>query len=264
VSLTRRSAVGAGLAALAVPAAADHLRDAAPPASDAAAWSAYEARLRARLDDAGGGRFDEAGARQALALTNHARGDAGAASVAWHDELAAAARAHAADLAQRRYVEHLSPEGFDPGHRLWLVGRTTVGSPSENIAYHAGRGAPATAKQLFELWRSSSGHWENLRRNSHTHVGYGLARTRGHAWLVGLYARPLAALAEPLPFHARGPQVGRALAGLPHELRPGVAVPQGSRLGDVVGTPPVMQITAVRRMEKRFAIIGGPVFLAAT
>jgi uncharacterized protein YkwD len=265
---TRRSAIAGGLALAAAPALAagvDRVRDAAPPASDVAAWTAYEARLRARLDDAGGGRFDDDAAHAVLELTNRARGAAGAPAVNWHDELAAAARAHAADLAQRRYVEHLSPEGFDPGHRLWLIGRTTIGSPSENIAYHAGDGPPATPQRLFELWRRSPPHWENLRRSTHTDVGYGLARTRGHAWLVGLYAKPLAALAEPLPFRARGPQVGRALAALPGELRPRVAVPQGSRLGEVVGSPPVMQITAIRRLDASgYAIIGGPIFLAAT
>ena len=47
-----------------------------------------------------------------------------------------------AEWAARAYVEHLSPEGFDPSHRFWLLGRTTIGSPSENIAYHRGAGPP--------------------------------------------------------------------------------------------------------------------------
>src|SRR5688572_21532215 len=108
-----------GLAAVAAPAAAEITTDAAPPASDASAWSHYEARLRARLADAGGGHFDEAAGQAALEATNRARAAAGAPAVVWHDELAQAARAHAADLAQRAYVEHLSPEGFDPSHRFW-------------------------------------------------------------------------------------------------------------------------------------------------
>lgn len=264
MSLTRRGAVGAGLALLAAPAAAQGARDAAPPASDVEAWSRYEARLRARLNDAGGGRFDEAGAAALMAITNAERARRGASPLSWHAELARAACAHAADLAARAYLEHLAPEGFDPSHRFWLLGRTTIGSPSENIAYHRGSGPSATPAQLLELWRSSPGHWRNLLRPSHSHVGYGLVRRADRAWLVGLYSRPVAALAEPLPFHANAEQIARALDGLDGELRPRIAIPQGSRIGVGGGAPPVMQVTALRRAEPgRFDVIGGPIFHAA-
>jgi len=259
---TRRAALAAGLAALAAPAAADVATDVAPDATDTQAWTAYEARLRARLADAGGGHLDEAAARTALDLTNRARAAAGAARLAWHDELAQAAQAHAGDLAQRTYVEHLSPEGFDPSHRFWLLGRTTIGSPSENIVYH--RGEPATPAGLLQRWRASPGHWKNLLRPSHTHAAYAFLRSGDRAWLVGLYARPLATLPEPLPFHAHGPEIGRALRSLSSEHRPRLAVPQGSRLGRVEGAPPVMQITALRPdVGGRFDVVGGPIFLAA-
>lgn len=252
-----------GLSALAAPALAEPLRDAAPPASDAAAWRDYEALLRARIEDAGGGRFDEAGARAALDATNAARAAAGAPTLDWHDELAAAARAHAGDLARRAYVEHLSPEGFDPSHRLWLLGRTTIGSPSENIAYHHGDGPPASAAHLIGRLQKSPGHWANLLRASHTHAAYALTRTHDRAWLVGLYARPVARLPEPLPFQAQGPEIARALRSLSSDLRLRLAVPQGSRPGTVDGAPPVMQLTALRRTDiGRFDIIGGPIFLA--
>lgn len=264
MSLTRRGVVGAGLALVAVRAAAQGARDVAPPASDVETWSAYEARLRRRLADAGGGEFDAAGARALLVLTNAARERSGAARLTWHDELAQAAAAHAADLADRGYLEHVAPEGFDPSHRFWLTGRTTIGSPSENIAYHRGSGPPATPPHLFELWRHSAGHWRNLLRPGHSHAGYGLVRRADRAWLVGLYARPVAALTEPLPFRAHGPQIARALASLNGELRARISVPQGSRIGAVDGAPPVMQITALRPVETgRFDVIGGPIFLAS-
>jgi hypothetical protein len=184
--------------------------------------------------------------------------------VAWHDELADTARAHAGDLAARGYFEHLSPEGFDPSHRFWLVGRTTIGSPSENIAYHRGDDGPATPAQFLKRWRGSPGHWKNLLRPDHTHAAYGFVRGRDRAWLVGLYARPLANLAEPLPFRARGPELVRALRSLPDDLRPRLSTPQGSQLGKVEGPPPVLQITAIRRTGEpgAFDIIGGPIFLA--
>lgn len=264
MSLTRRATLAGGLLAAVRPAFAEALRDAAPPASDAKAWRAYEARLRERAADAGGGRFDEAAARTALDLANTARKAASAPPIAWHDDLALTARAHAADLASRGYVEHLSPEGFDPSHRFWLLSRTTIGSPSENIGYHAGPGAPVGAAHFIRQWRKSPGHWANLLRRSHTHGAYAMVRGPRHAVLVGLYCRPLAALPEPLPFIARGPDIARALRSLDADLRLRLAVPQGSRLGKVQGAPPVMQLTAVRPVEAgRYDVIGGPIFLAA-
>ncbi len=65
-----RGALAAGL----VPAGAS--RAAPPPTAEA--WTAYEARLRARLADAGGGRFDGPAERALHRLTNGARGAAGA------------------------------------------------------------------------------------------------------------------------------------------------------------------------------------------
>lgn len=254
----RRAVLGLGVAGLATPAFAQ-----APPAADAAAWSAYEVRLRARLEDAGGGVVDTAGSEAVLGLINRARTMAGAPPVVWHEELAATARAHAGDLVRRGYVEHISPEGFEPSHRLWLIGRTTIGSPAENIAYHRGTGAAATPAQLVQLWRNSTGHWRNALRPTHTHAAFALVRTPGKAWLVGLFARPLATLAEPLAFRAAGPQIARALRSLPGDLRASVSIPQGARLGDVKGPPPVLQITAVRPAGLgAFDVIGGPIFLA--
>lgn len=260
--VTRRAALAAGLATFAVPAAADGIRDAAPPATDVAAWRAYEARLRARMADAGGGRFDQTAARAAFDLGNAARRAAGAPPLEWHEDLAQAARAHAGDLARRGYVEHLSPEGFDPSHRFWLLARRTIGSPSENIGYHSG--APVGADHFLRTWRRSPGHWANLLRATHSHGGYAFVRGPRQAVAVGLYCRPLAELDEPLPFQATGPDIARALRNLSAELRPRLAVPQGSRLGRVEGAPPVMQITALRRVDVgRADVIGGPIFLAA-
>lgn len=189
----------------------------AAPAADR--WIAYQRRLAARLQDAAGGAFDEAAARALLAKSNQARAEAGVGKVVWHPELAATARAHVADMAQRDYFEHLSPEGFDPTDRLGLVGRTTLGSTSENIAYHRGS-TPGTAEGLFDLWRKSPPHWMNLRRDKHTHAGFAVLRKGDRTYAAGLYARPDGALAEAVPFVVREPQApARALAGLPSDWR---------------------------------------------
>lgn len=261
MSTTRRAILAGSIFSLgAGRVIADVATDAAPDAADVDAWSRYEARLRARLADTGGGRFDAAASQAILQLTNRARAERGAPALTWHEDLAATARAHAGDLSARSYVEHLSPEGFDPSHRFWLLGRTTIGSPSENIAYH--RGGPADPARLFQRWRQSEGHWRNLLRPDHTHVGYAWVARGDRVWLVGLYARPLARLPDPLPFRAKAGEIRRAMASIAAELSPNLAVPQGSRLGRVSGRLPVMQLTAIRRgAGARVDVVGGPVFL---
>lgn len=165
-------------------------------------WIAYEARLRARLDDAAGGRFDAEDARALLAQSNAARKTLGVAPLAWNATLAETARAHAADLAHRRYFEHVSPEGFDPTDRLGLVGRKMLATTSENIAYHRGT-EPASAADLFDLWRKSPPHWNNLRSARHSQAGFGVVRLGDRAYAAGLYAHPDGELAAPLPFRLR-------------------------------------------------------------
>jgi hypothetical protein len=239
---------------------ADDLQD-GPNARDPTPWMGYERRLRARLADAGGGRFDEMGAMAILDLTNAARGEAGASPLRWREDLALTARAHAADIARRKVVAHISPEGFDPSHRFWLLSRTTIGSPAENIAFARSSPAPPTAAHLMEVWRASPPHWANLLRTTHTAAGFGLVRTGDEAWLVGLYARPLATLAQPLPLKPSGMEIARAMDSLPRELRPRIGEPQGA--GAVDGELRILQLQAQRREADDIELIGGPVFLAA-
>lgn len=253
--LDRRALLAAGLAPWS--ARAQTLRDTAPAASDVATWAVYAQRLETRAVDAGGGRFDPALARAALDLANAARANAGAGTLLPHAELQAAARAHAADLLQRRFLEHVSPEGFDPSHRLWLVGRTTIGSPSENIAFR--RGPDLSAESLVASWRRSPGHWRNLLRPDHTNAGFAAVRRDDRAWLVGLFSRPLAQLGAPLALRPTETEIADALASIPDRLRPRLAPPQGSRPGS---SGEVCQIAAMRiEAPGRFAEIGGPIIL---
>jgi len=275
MSVTRRVTLAAGLAAAALPAFAKDdakdspeitvvmARDEAPPASDIDAWSAYEARLRVRMADGGGGRFDDPGARAVLGLANQARAAAGAPRLAWHEELAQSARAHGGDLAHSGKIEHLSAEGFDPSHRLWLLGRTTIGSPSENLAYHHRPGPAATPATLMDQWRRSpEGHWQNLLRASHTHAAFALLRGPDQALLVGLFCRPVATLPEPLPFLAHGDEIAEAVRRLDPDLNPRLGPPQGARRGTGAPGRRVMQLSAIRREGPgRGDYVGGPVFL---
>ena len=237
----------------------------------AGAWIAYEARLRERLADAGGGRFDSASERQILALTNTARAADGAGACRWNDELALTARAHAADLAQRDYVEHLTPEGFDPTHRMGVLARRMIGSASENIAYRRAPVAPS-AQDLMGIWRSSESHWRNLLRPAHTHAGFGVAVRADRTYAVGLYANPDGNLAKPLPFRVEGeadlasvlaqasPRIERFSLTDPSDEAARLAVVQ-----DAIGprlSPGVYQLRPRRQVgERRYQILWGPIFV---
>lgn len=259
MSLTRRAALGATLAASALGARAEELRDAAPSASDPTPWIAYEQRLRERLDDAGGGQFDEPAGRELLKQTNTERRQANAGPLAWREDLARTACAHAADLAHRGYFDHLSPEGFDPSHRCWLLARRMIGSPSENIGYRRAP-RPPTPRELMAGWRHSPPHWRNLLSPAHTHAGFGVCRHGNAVWAVGLYAHPHADLARPMPFQpASYAEVEASIGdGLPAGARVSFGRPQGSR-----GAPRMMQISLRRPIgDRRVELVGGPIFVA--
>jgi uncharacterized protein YkwD len=262
VTLHRRTLLALGLTLAAGRSIAATATDAAPPASDVSAWARYEARLWARDQDSGGGRFDAAGAREAFATTNRVRTSGNAPPLAWSDEMALAARAHAGDLAHRAYFDHLSPEGFDPSHRFWLLARATIGSPSENITYQ--RSASTTGEAMVMRWKSSPGHWRNLLRADHTHGACAMLRQGDRAWLVALYARPLARLDTPLGFRADSAAVSAAVARLPPDVMARVRPPQGARRSPSDEGPRMLQISGVRRGPQGTELIGGPIFVSET
>jgi uncharacterized protein YkwD len=244
---------------------------AAPQAIDASAWLDYEARLRARLVDAGGGRFEAAKERQLWMLTNGARIANGAPACGWSDELALTARAHAADLADRDYVEHLAPEGFDPTHRIGVLARRMIGSASENIAYRHAPAAPS-AEDLMGLWRGSERHWLNLLAPAHAQVGFGVVTRGERTYAVGLYAHPDGELAAPLPFKVNGAvDLSSVLEQASPRLEsfsltnPLDAAASRAFGQDAIGpqlTPGVYQLRPRQRLDERhYQILWGPIFV---
>ena len=91
--IDRRNLLAGGLFAAVVPFAAP------AKAAGVSSWIAYEARLRARMSDAGGGAFEADFAHDLLAQVNGFRRGQRLSSLRWDEGLAACARAHAADMA---------------------------------------------------------------------------------------------------------------------------------------------------------------------
>lgn len=259
--LSRRAFLATGVASLAAFPAAS--------AASQAEWLDYEARLRARLTDAGGGVFAAQSAHALLALTNAERLAVGAPPCAWSAELSMVASAHAADLVQRNYLDHVSPEGFDPNHRVGVLARRMIGSASENIAYRRGRTA-STPEALMATWRGSPPHLANLLEPDHSHAGFGVAVRGEHAYAVGLYGRPSGELGAPLPFRLSGEaELSQALMrASPHFDGFSIGDP-GDQLGwraaagpDHHLNPGVYQLRPRRRLDaRRYEVLWGPIFV---
>lgn len=86
-----------------------------------------------------------------------------------------AARAHAEDMANRRYFSHVSPEGKNPCDRSSLF-------CSENIA--AGQATPQAA---LDAWKASANHCPNMMDPKLNRIGVGYANRPGspyvHYWV---------------------------------------------------------------------------------
>jgi len=142
--------------------------------------AACAAQPGARVPAAPGPRVpDEPPAQQAFRLLNQARVAGGCPALVWSDPAASVAQAHAADMADRNYFAHASPEGTSPGRRLMLAGIAwrRVG---ENIASNPG----ASGAQVATQWLESAPHRVNLMTCDFTHTGIG--ESRGH-WVQLFY-----------------------------------------------------------------------------
>lgn len=258
--ITRRSLLAAGLAAAATPVIA------APGASR---WVAYEAKLRARLADAGGGAFEPGFERELLAQVNGLRGRHRLSTLRWDEGLAACARAHAADMARGGYFDHHSPEGFTHADRAALLSRDLFGAMSENLASYSHATQRCTPRDMETLWENSPGHRQNLLDRASTHAGYGVVRRGGEWHAVGVYATAQVRLARAVPLRLpAGVSAASALAGAsPHIARLAVMSPgqEPSRIGPPLNQAPPLRpgVWQLRPMmadgSGAFTVLSGPV-----
>lgn len=111
------------------------------------------------------------------------------AELAWHEELAVTARQHSADMLQRQYVAHLTPEGLTVAQRI-RNRRISYLACGENIgivygrAAHSERGAYDIHNAFMNQPRSLTNHRGNLLNPIWTHVGIGIAYNPDGALVV--------------------------------------------------------------------------------
>ncbi|MDB5451898.1 MAG: secretion protein [Caulobacteraceae bacterium] len=210
----------------------------AAQAAPAERWLAYERRLQDRATDAAGGRFDADYEEALLALTLSFRAEQRGEALAPDRELTRAARAHAADMAQRRFFGHDTPDGFAPIDRTGLTVRMMMGTFGENLAMQTGAPRQVTPRTTFDGWQRSPGHRANLLRSDFTHVGHGVVRIRDAWYSAAVFGGRSASLAEPLPLNAQGAQINAALINAQPNLPAYfVSEPDADPTGEAYPTP---------------------------
>jgi uncharacterized protein YkwD len=92
------------------------------------------------------------------------------ASLLLNRELEVAAKAHAQDMDQRNYLNHLSPEGTTPAERVEKTGYRGH-FRAENI----GRGY-AHPEEILTAWKNSVSHCKAMMDGACTEAGIGFSR----------------------------------------------------------------------------------------
>jgi uncharacterized protein YkwD len=109
--------------------------------------------------------------RALLCLVNVHRIDNGVAPVSLDTRLARAARKHSAQMVKRGFFSHFDKKLGGPSKRAGAAGYT--GGVGENIAVWHVR---PNALTLFNRWRTSSGHNDNMLSKQWTGAGMGVKK----------------------------------------------------------------------------------------
>jgi uncharacterized protein YkwD len=90
----------------------------------------------------------------------------------WNDLLEKSSLAHAKDMAEKKFFDHIAPDGSQPADRVSRAGYLWS-SVGENIA----RGQDST-EEVMEGWLNSPGHCKNILNKNFTQMG--AARFQNH------------------------------------------------------------------------------------
>ncbi len=106
---------------------------------------------------------------------NEVRRDRDVDPLAYNEAIATVAREHSADMAEREYFSHESPDGEGPADRLAEFFPGHCRGVGENIANVREEGDPQSlGERVVSLWMDSPGHRENLLRTMFDEEGFGV------------------------------------------------------------------------------------------
>lgn len=146
-------------------------------------------------------------------LTNEARSSEDLAALAPNELLSSAAEAKAADMAEKGYFSHVSPDGTEPWEWVADAGYAYAYA-GENLAVNF-----ADSEDVVEAWLASPTHRANILKREYTEIGVGTAvgeyKGREAVFVVQYFAKPSevpAATASAVPEAVDGSQVLGAAA----------------------------------------------------
>jgi uncharacterized protein YkwD len=118
-----------------------------------------------------------------LERVNDERVKAGKPALKLSARLAVVARGHSYDMAIRRYLAHVSPEGTGPAERIGGVG---IGyqAMGENVYMDESRDEIGLAQRAVDAWLKSPPHRDNLLSPRFTETGVGAARSSEGSFYV--------------------------------------------------------------------------------
>lgn len=148
-------------------------------------WLAIAASIAAAATPAPA---NEEAAATLLSLINAYRNAQGQPALGSDATLTLVAERHGADMAERDYFAHVTPEGDELRHRLWNIDyRFAVAAENLARGYH-------DAVAVLAGWRNSPGHDRNLLRADVSRAGIAVAPSRnpahGLVWVL-VVAQPL-------------------------------------------------------------------------
>lgn len=123
---------------------------------------------------------DAAAEAAVLTLVNAERANAGCGPLRDEPRLANAGRKHSADMKDRGYFSHNTPEGVTPWDRARAEGYDQPAA--ENIA----RGQP-TPEAVVTAWMNSDGHRRNILDCRYQAMGTGMVTGSGGPWWTQMF-----------------------------------------------------------------------------
>ncbi|WP_169308915.1 CAP domain-containing protein [Paracoccus gahaiensis] len=129
----------------------------------------------------------------ALERTNASREEADLGALTRSDVLDDAAQGHAADMLERNFYDHVSPEGETPFDRFLAAGGNSWAVSGENIATCTGCAAPPDVDRVdafHDGWMQSPGHRENILSDGFDSFGFGIAGAGSTVYAVQTFSGP--------------------------------------------------------------------------
>lgn len=131
--------------------------------------------------------------QEAIDLVNAARAEVGLPALGPSERLDRLAQDHAADMLERGYYDHVTPEGDSPFDRFLAAGGSGWALSGENIAACEGCTSPPDGTRVRAFhggWMQSPGHRDNVLSGGFDSFGFGIAGEGGKIFAVQSFSGP--------------------------------------------------------------------------